>query len=159
VIRMLVKHLLVCVAVAVVVMVGLVAIGWTPRVEYFLALAVATAVASTAVRMINESVEPAIWSDPRPPRVEVAADTRVTFLEHSLRRSGETDSAFALRVRPILLTVARHRLRRAGVDPDEDPAAARQRLGDDAWAVLTGAVDERISHRRLVHTVERIEQL
>ena len=89
----------------------------------------------------------------------MAADTRITFLEHSLRRSGETDSAFALRVRPILLTVASHRLRRAGVDPDEDPAAARNALGDDAWAVLTGPVDERISHRRLVHTVERIEQL
>ena len=63
VIRMLVKHLVVCVALAVVVMVGLVAIGWTPRVEYFLAVAVATAVASTAVRMINESVEPAVWPD------------------------------------------------------------------------------------------------
>ena len=157
--RLLVKHLAVCVVAAVGVMVGLVAIGWTPRVEYFLAVAVAAAVASTAVRVINESVEPAVWSDIRPPHVEVAADARITFLEHSLRRSGETDPAFALRVRPILLTVACHRLRRAGVDPDEDPAAASQRLGEDAWAVLTGPVDERISQRRLVHTVERIEQL
>jgi len=159
VIRLLVKYLVVCVLAAVVVIVGLVAVGWTPRVEYFLALAVAVAVASTAVRTINDSIEPATWSVVRPPHAEVASDSRITFLEHSLRRSGESDAAFALRVRPILLAVVSHRLRRAGVDLDDEPAAAKQRLGDDAWAALMGPDDQRMSLRRLQRTVERIEQL
>ena len=71
VIRLLVKYLVVCVLAAVVVIVGLVAVGWTPRVEYFLALAVAVAVASTAVRTIDASIEPATWSVVRPPHAEV----------------------------------------------------------------------------------------
>ena len=96
----------------------------------------------------------------RPPiAAEEGADARVGFLEHSLRRSGEDDTAFALRVRPVLLAVSAHRLRRAGIDIDTEPDAARQRLGDEAWEVLTGPADQPISRRRLEQSIDQIEQL
>ena len=119
-------------------MVGIVAAGWTPRVEVIIALAVAVAVASVAVRQLGDSTEVLRWPRRRPTvAAEEGADARVGFLEHSLRRSGEDDTAFAMRVRPVLVAVSTHRLRRAGVDIDTEPDAARQLLGDDAWDVLT----------------------
>ena len=59
--RRVVRHLVVCLATAVVVMVGIVAAGRTPHVEVIITLAVAVAVASVAVRQLGDSTEVLRW--------------------------------------------------------------------------------------------------
>ncbi len=112
------------------------------------------------MRQLGDSTEVLRWPRRRPTvATEEGADARVGFLEHSLRRSGEDDTAFAMRVRPVLVAVSTHRLRRAGVDIDTEPDAARQLLGDDAWDVLTGPAHVPIRRVRLEQAIDRIEQL
>ena len=64
-----------------------------------------------------------------------------------------------MRVRPVLVAVSAHRLRRAGVDIDTERDAARQLLGEDAWEVLTGPANVPIRRGRLEQAIDRIEQL
>jgi hypothetical protein len=74
---------------------------------------------------------------------------------------------FRRRLRPMLHDIASHRLHaRSGIDLDANPGAARQALGEEAWALL-GAAEPEPSGRRgpgvtpaeLREAIQRLEAL
>jgi hypothetical protein len=146
---------------AVLVLVVVALAGWTPRVEYVLALAAVAAVTTVALRRVGASMVEAMWPLPFPPEpVTPGVDTRVGALESLVRRSAEDPAIFERRLQPLLADVVAHRLRREhGVDLDADPADARRLLGDEAWTLLTEVPRRHVSPSRLARTVTAIEQV
>jgi hypothetical protein len=161
IVRLLVRHLAVCLACAVLAVFGLALAGWSPRVGYVLALAVLAAVATLALRLIGEAIVEARWPSPfTPETVTAGVDPRVAGLETLLRRSAEDPAVFERRLRPLLTDLAGHRLRREhGVDPAAQPDLARQLLGDDAWSLLTAPPGSDVPPARIERAITAIEQV
>ncbi len=146
---------------ATVALLGIVAAGWSPRVPYVLALAVAGAVSVAAVWRVAAAVSPPTWPLLESPTVERAGlDPRVATIETALRRGVQDETECRLRVQPMLFDLATHRLRHnRGIDLLEQPDRARVALGDDAFRFITDVVSEPVSPAVLSRTVAAIEQL
>ncbi|HQY29863.1 MAG TPA: hypothetical protein PK691_01175 [Thermomicrobiales bacterium] len=87
---------------------------------------------------IHESVRlPGRRRTARPEPTERLAqiDRMVTSSQWSVRE-------YRARLRPVLLEIARHRLRSAtGIDLDQEPERARAILGDQTWIALTTPIN------------------
>lgn len=67
---------------------------------------------------------------------------------------------FNQNIRPVLVEIVDERLRlRHGVSRQNDPARARQLLGDPLWGLLAGQVSKMPTPRQLADLVSRMEEL
>lgn len=148
-------------ALAVLAVVVIVAAGWSPRVEYVLAVAIVVVVVGTAVRRLLAVVAPPAWPTVAPVRRDPpGADPRISAIEVALRRGTEDAGICRRRVQPLLLDLAIHRLgRHRGVGLVEEPEEARRLLGDGPFHFLSEVVDEPTTAATLNRTVEAIERL
>lgn len=155
------RALAVAIGVAVAVMLGIVAAGWSPRVEYVLAIAATIAIIVVAVRRMIARVAPPCWpSRALNRRASPGVDPRIGAIETIVRRGTQDAGVGRRRLQPMLVELAIHRLsRRRGVGLVEDPAAARRMLGDDAFRFLTEVVEEAPSPAQVARTVTAVEQL
>jgi len=72
---------------------------------------------------------------PEPTERLAQIDRMVTSSQWSVRE-------YRARLRPVLLEIARHRLRSAtGIDLDQEPERARAILGDQTWLALTTPIN------------------
>jgi hypothetical protein len=149
------------VALAAATMLVIVAAGWSPRVEYVLAVACVAVVALVALRRLLATVAAPVWPSPVPvPRERAASDPRITSIETALRRGTEDAGICRRRVQPLLLDLAIHRLgRHRGVGLVEDPEEARLVLGDEPFHFLSDVVDGPTTAATLARTVDAIERL
>jgi hypothetical protein len=149
------------VVAAALAMLAVVAAGWSPRVEYILGIALVAAIGVVALRRLLAVVAAPAWPSPvARPREAPSVDPRVGTIETALRRGMEDVAICRRRVQPLLFDLATHRLRRAhGVGVVEDPDAARELLGDDAFHLLTDVVERPPAVATVVRTVDAIERL
>lgn len=146
---------------ASIVMLGIVAAGWTPRVEYVLAVAFVVVVVLASLRRLSRVLADPSWPGPRSMPMEPGGvDPRLGAIETALHRSTEAVGTCRRRVQPLLVELAIHRLgRHRDVGLVEDPDAARDLLGDEAFQFLTTVIEEPPTAATLTHTVEAIERL
>jgi hypothetical protein len=156
-----VRPLVAAILVAALTMVVIVAAGWSPRVEYVLAVACVAVVVVIALRRMLDVVAGPVWPSPVPTRRPPAAvDPRVSAIETALRRGAEDAGVCRRRVQPLLLDLAIHRLsRHRGVGLVEDPEEARRMLGDEPFHVLSDVVEAPLPPGALARTVDAIERL
>ena len=84
--------------------------------------------APTTASRLDEALAAMRPRDPRPQDLS---------LERDISLSGANGFHFHTRLRPVLRTIASHRLRtRYGVDLDAEPARARELVGARAWEVV-----------------------
>lgn len=159
--RTLVVGLVSAVALAAAVMLVIVAAGWSPRVEYLLAVSGAVVASGLALRRMADTVAPPAWPSPVAVRRDPpAADPRVASIETTLRRGTEDAGICRRRVQPLLVDLAIHRLsRHRGVGLVEDPEQARHVLGDEPFHFLSEVVEEPTTAATIARTVDAIERL
>ena len=159
--RSVLRALVVSLAVAAIVLLVIVAAGWSPRVEYVLAIAVTIALTVVAIRRLMGSVAPPSWPSRmawRRPRAGV--DPRIGQIETTLRRGTQDAGVCRRRMQPMLVELAIHRLsRHHGVGLVGDPDEARRLLGDESFRFLTEVVEGPPSMAELDRTVTALEQL
>lgn len=149
------------IVLATLAMLTIVGAGWSPRVEYVLALAVVAAVVTTAVRRSTRVLAAPIWTLAEPIGSErPGVDPRIATIETVLRRGVEDAGMCRRRVQPLLFDLATHRLRRdRNIELIEDPDTARELLGDEVFHFLTDVVDRPASPALIRTTVAAIERL
>ncbi len=159
--RSLTHAIVIAVVTAALVLLVIVAAGWTPRVEYVLALAVGAAACTVALRGLRADVAQPSWPPAVLPRAEPGGvDPRIATIETSLRRGAEDQGVCRRRVQPLLFDLATHRLRyRRGIELIEEPEAAAVLLGDEPFRFLTEVVVGPAAPATLQRTVTAIEQL
>jgi hypothetical protein len=159
--RLPLRALLAAVVAAALTMVVIVAAGWSPRVEYVLAVASVAVVVAIALRRMLDAVAGPVWPSPVPTRrAPAAVDPRVNVIETALRRGTDDAGVCRRRLQPMLLDLAIHRLsRHRGVGLVEDPAEARRMLGDEPFHVLSDVVEVPVTPGALARTVDAIERL
>jgi hypothetical protein len=159
--RRVVPAVVLTVVAAAFVMLVVVAAGWSPRVEYILGVAAVAAFGALALRRLLGEVATPAWPSPvvRPGEAP-GVDPRIATIEAALRRGVEDLGVCRRRVQPLLFDLATHRLRRQhGVGLVEDPDAARDLLGEDAFHFLTDVVQAPPSVRTVARTVDAVERL
>lgn len=159
--RSVVRTLVAAIAVASVVLLVIVAVGWSPRVEYVLAIAVTIGLGVAAVRRLMASVAPPAWPSPTGRRpVPSGVDPRIGVIESTVRKGTQDAGVCRRRLQPLLVELAIHRLsRHRGVGLVEDPAAARRMLGDESFGFLTEVVEDAPSEAELARIVTSLERL
>ena len=159
--RTLVVAVVGAVALAASVMMVIVAAGWSPRVEYLLAVSGAVVVSGLALRRMADSIAPPTWPSPVAVRRDPpGADPRVAGIEAMLRRGTEDAGVCRRRVQPLLVDLAIHRLsRHRGVGLVADPEQARRLLGDEPFHFLSEVVDRPATAATIARTVDAIERL
>jgi hypothetical protein len=168
--RVLLRHLLICVVAALLVIAGLGLAGTSPRPMWFVGLALAIGFVSVAVRLVFPQIIETTW----PSRFDEkwaelrsrSNDNRTQFLATWVqesgreRRRGEGSLTFVRRIRPMLLELTTDRLvNRHGIDPRLEPDRARALVGDQLWNLITGTEAGTASFAELEQAVQTIEKL
>lgn len=155
------RGVLAALAVTAVTLLAIVTAGWSPRVEYVLAVAFALVLAVVAIRRLMGSVSPPSWPSPLVRRAAPAGvDPRIGVIESSLRHGLDDAGVCRRRVQPMLVELAIHRLaRHRGIGLVEDPDAARRMLGDEPFRFLTEVVEDPPAAATLAQTVMAVERL
>ncbi|WP_432946432.1 hypothetical protein ACQPXM_08210 [Kribbella sp. CA-253562] len=168
--RVLLRHLLVCLVAALLMIAAFGLAGTAPRPMWFVGLALAVGFVSVAVRLIFPQVVETTW----PSRFDEkwaelrsrSNDNRTQFLATWVqesgrqRRAGEGSQTFVRRIRPMLLELATDRLvHRHGIDPDREPDRARALVGDQVWELITGTEPATASFADIELAVQTIEKL
>jgi hypothetical protein len=128
-----------------------------------LCVAAGLAVAATW-RLVHATVPPPKPSGPPAGAGEERPDdgfAELSSLEHRLSWGSVDPDRYQQRVRPLLVDLARERLRsRRGVDPGTQPEVTRRIVGEALWELMTGPPARRGPTRselaRLVEDLERI---
>ncbi|MGC4942586.1 hypothetical protein [Kribbella sp. DT2] len=168
--RVLLRHLLICLVAALLLIAALGIAGMAPRALWFVGLALAIGFVSVAVRLVFPQLIETTW----PSRFDEkwaelrgrTNDNRTQFLATWVqesgreRRSGEGSLSFARRIRPMLLELTTDRLvNRHGIDPSLEPDRARALVGDQVWDLITGTKAGTASFAELEQAVRTIEKL
>lgn len=138
--------------------------GWSARVEFVVAAALAAALILLALQQLGESIDTTAWprqraSDADGSSTEFVED-RVVFLETRLVLSTKDARVFTARVQPVLAEIVHHQLHRhQGIDAEQSPDLARQAAGDELWRLVSEDRVEPVTHRELVDAVNQIERL
>lgn len=162
--RLVGQHLAIAVA-ACLLLVGAFALGgMQPRPAWFVAVALAIAVGSSAVRLLGPQVIETSWPQRTDEAVDMqrlrSNDSRAQFLATWVQESGRDPQAFGHRVRPLLLELTSERLRRRhGIGLAAEPERARAILGEPHWALITDTTARTPSYGELEQAVRTIEEL
>lgn len=168
--RVLLRHLLICVVAALLLIAGLGLAGTSPRPMWFVGLALAVGFVSVAVRLVFPQIIETTW----PSRFDEkwaalrsrSNDNRTQFLatwvqeSSRQRRADEGSLTFTRRIRPMLLELTTDRLvHRHGIDPQLEPDRARALVGDQLWNLITATEPATASFAELEQAVQTIEKL
>ncbi len=168
--RILLRHLLICLVAALLMIAALGIAGTSPRPMWFVGLALALGFVSVAVRLVFPQIIETTW----PSRFDEkwaelrsrSNDNRTQFLatwvqeSSRQRRAGEGSMTFTRRIRPMLLELTTDRLvNRHGIDPQLEPDRARALVGDQVWDLITGTEAATASYAELEQAVQTIEKL
>ncbi|MFI7064541.1 hypothetical protein ACIBL3_26360 [Kribbella sp. NPDC050124] len=168
--KMFVKHVGITVLVSLLLVAAFGALGMAPRPLWFVATALAIGLGSLAIRLIVPEVLETSWPARHDERLSAlrtrSNDNRTQFIATWLqessreRRAGEGSQTFARRIQPLLLEVTTDRLlHRHGVDPQRDPARARELTGDRLWDLITRDDKLTASLDEIEYAVQTIENL
>ena len=159
--RTVVRAVIVALALAGAAMAIIVLAGWSPRVEYVLAVAIVAVLMVVALQRVLAASAGPVWPSPvLRPRDPPAADPRIGTIETMLRRGTEDVGICRRRTQPMLLDLAIHRLsRHRGVGLVEDPEEAHRMLGDEPYHFLSDVVETPTTSATVARTVAAIEQL
>jgi hypothetical protein len=168
--KMVVQHVGLAVAAALVLVVIFGAAGMAPRPLWFVVAALAVGIVSLAIRLVLPQVTETTWPSRHDDQLAALRtrnnDTRTQFLATWLqessreRRAGEGSQTFARRIRPLLLELATDRLvHRHGVDPEREPDRARAITGDRLWTLIAGDDKRTASLDEIEDAIHTIENL
>ncbi|ADB30527.1 hypothetical protein Kfla_1426 [Kribbella flavida DSM 17836] len=168
--RVLLRHLLISIGCALLLIAAFGLAGTSPRPLWFVALALAVGFLSVAVRLVFPQLLETTW----PTRYDEkwaalrtrSNDNRTQFLATWVqeasreRRTGEGSLTFERRIRPLLLELTTDRLvHRHGIDPALEPERAKALVGDQLWQLITGTESRTASYAELEQAVQTIEKL
>ncbi|HWL35049.1 MAG TPA: hypothetical protein VNQ77_02540 [Frankiaceae bacterium] len=135
------------------------------RAERLLVLTVVLYAGFAARRMLGVGERPHPTPQPRHGESEPAEeqDVRLARLDASLARGAESGEQFWRVTRPALQRLTTERLRvGSGIDVTADPVGARQRMGEELWAMFSmpaGHAGPAPGPERLRRLVEHLERL
>ncbi len=168
--RLVLQHLLLAVVGSLLLVAGFGLAGTQPRPLWFVAMGLAIAFGSVAVRLITPQVVETDWPSRYDERLTALrgrnSDNRTQFLATWVqesdreRRAGQGSMTFTRRIRPLLLELTRDRLvHRHGIDPELEPERAREVAGDQLWELITGTEGRTATFAEIELAVQTIEKL
>jgi hypothetical protein len=168
--RILAQHLLIAVVGSLLLIAVFGLAGTQPRPLWFVAMGLALAFLSVAVRKIFPQVLETSWPARHDEKWAAehlrSNDNRTQFLATWVqdssreRRAGEGSLTFVRRIRPLLLDLTRDRLvHRHGIDPEVEPERARELVGDQVWLLITGTETRTATFAEIENAVQTIEKL
>ncbi|MEV0285372.1 MULTISPECIES: hypothetical protein [unclassified Kribbella] len=168
--KVLVQHVGITVLVSLLLVAGFGALGMAPRPMWFVATALAIGFGSLAIRLLVPELLETSWPARHDEKLSAlrsrSNDNRTQFIATWLqesnreRRAGEGSQTFARRIQPLLLEVTTDRLlHRHGVDPQREPARARELTGDRVWDLITRDDKLTASLDEIEYAVQTIENL
>jgi len=168
--RLVVQHLLLAVVGSLLLVAGFGLAGTQPRPLWFVAMGLAIAFGSVAVRLITPQVLETDWPSRYDERLTALrgrnSDNRTQFLATWVqesdreRRAGQGSMTFTRRIRPLLLELTRDRLvHRHGNDPELEPERAREVAGEQLWELITGTEPRTATFAEIELAVQTIEKL
>lgn len=162
--RLFLQHLGIAVGASLLLVGAFAFAGMQPRPAWFVAMALAIAFSSYAVRLLGPQLIETTW----PQRTDEAAavqrlrnnDSRAQFLATWVQESGRDPNAFEHRIRPLLLELTHDRLQhRHGIDLADEPDRARAVVGEPHWVLITGTTARTPAYGEIEQAVRTIEEL